>query len=61
MKKGLIAIIVLVVFALFIYLYFQGMYNKMVSREEGVKEKWSQVENNYQRRMELIPNLVNTR
>jgi len=36
------------------------MYNGMVQREETVKEKWSQVENVYQRRFDLIPNLVNT-
>ncbi len=34
--------------------------NKMIRAEEGVKEEWSQVENVYQRRMDLIPNLVNT-
>jgi len=60
MKKGLIAIIIVVVVVLFFYLYFQGMYNKMVTSEENVKEKWAQVENVYQRRLELIPNLVNT-
>lgn len=35
-------------------------YNGMVEREEGVTEKWSQVENVYQRRADLIPNLVST-
>ncbi len=34
--------------------------NNMIRAEEGVKEGWSQVENVYQRRMDLIPNLVNT-
>jgi LemA protein len=37
-----------------------GRYNKFVLLEEGVNEKWSQVENVYQRRADLIPNLVNT-
>lgn len=37
-----------------------GKYNGMVTAEEGVNEKWAQVENVYQRRMDLIPNLVNT-
>ena len=32
----------------------------MVTQDEGVKTAWSQVENQYQRRMDLIPNLVNT-
>jgi len=35
-------------------------YNKMVSLEEGVTSQWANVENVYQRRMDLIPNLVNT-
>jgi len=37
-----------------------GSYNKMVKMDESVKEKWSQVENVYQRRLDLIPNLVET-
>jgi len=41
-------------------IYSVKMYNGMVQREETVKEKWSQVENVYQRRFDLIPNLVNT-
>lgn len=35
-------------------------YNKMVQYDETVTESWSQVENVYQRRADLIPNLVNT-
>lgn len=35
-------------------------YNTLVSEEENVKQAWSQVENQYQRRMDLIPNLVKT-
>jgi len=34
--------------------------NQLVFLDEGVNEKWSQVENVYQRRLDLIPNLVNT-
>jgi LemA protein len=37
-----------------------GTYNKLVPMDEGVKRAWSQVENQYQRRADLIPNLVNT-
>jgi LemA protein len=37
-----------------------GSYNTAVSKDEGVKKAWSQVENQYQRRADLIPNLVNT-
>lgn len=35
-------------------------YNNMVKKDEGVQNKWAQVETQYQRRMDLIPNLVNT-
>jgi LemA protein len=37
-----------------------GSYNNMVTMDEGVTAQWQQVENQYQRRMDLIPNLVNT-
>jgi LemA protein len=37
-----------------------GSYNKMVTLDEQVKSQWSQVENTYQRRADLIPNLVRT-
>lgn len=37
-----------------------GSYNTSVKKDEGVKAAWSQVENQYQRRSDLIPNLVNT-
>lgn len=43
-----------------IYNFFAGNYNKMVSLDEEVSNAWSQVENQYQRRLDLIPNLVNT-
>lgn len=43
-----------------IILWVKGVYNNMVTQDEGVKTAWSQVENQYQRRMDLIPNLVNT-
>ena len=37
---------------------FKGYYNNFVTLEENVNQKWSQVENVYQRRADLIPNLV---
>ena len=37
-----------------------GKYNKLVTMDEGVSSAWAQVENQYQRRMDLIPNLVST-
>lgn len=41
-------------------LWFKGAYNNMVTAEEGVSAAWSQVENVYQRRADLVPNLVAT-
>jgi LemA protein len=43
-------------------LFFWGMstYNNMVAQDQAVMQQWSQVENQYQRRADLIPNLVNT-
>ena len=35
-------------------------YNRIVQEEQGVESAWSQVENQYQRRLDLIPNLVET-
>jgi len=55
---GILALLLLV--AVFAGLYLKNNYNQMVQREEIVKEKWSQVENVYQRRLDLIPNLVST-
>ncbi|MEL3903117.1 MAG: LemA family protein [Treponema phagedenis] len=64
MSKGLkITLIITAVAAAVIfgfYSFFAGSYNGMVKAEEGVKAAWSQVENVYQRRMDLIPNLVQT-
>jgi LemA protein len=37
-----------------------GVYNKIIAKDQGVKSAWSQVENQYQRRYDLIPNLVET-
>jgi LemA protein len=60
MKKTLIIVGVIVFLVFMLYRFFAGTYNNMVSREEGVTSAWSQVENVYQRRLDLIPNLVNT-
>jgi LemA protein len=61
MKKGLLITIgVIVVIAFILYRVFAGSYNEMVTKEEQVTGAWSQVENVYQRRADLIPNLVNT-
>lgn len=60
MKKGWIALIVIVVLLLIMGSCVRGKYNNMVGLEEGVEAQWAQVENVYQRRADLIPNLVNT-
>ncbi|MCF8233652.1 MAG: LemA family protein [Bacteroidales bacterium] len=60
MKKKYIVIIVLAVLALIIYSSVKGTYNKMVTKDEIIPEKWSYVESAYQRRADLIPNLVST-
>jgi Uncharacterized conserved protein len=57
MKKTLIIIAVILVI-----IVWKGVstYNNIIALEEGVKTQWAQVENTYQRRFDLIPNLVNT-
>ncbi|MFO7842732.1 MAG: LemA family protein [Bacteroidales bacterium] len=60
MKKKWITLIVIAVFAIFIYSSIKGTYNTMVALDENVTSQWAQVENVYQRRADLIPNLVNT-
>lgn len=60
MKKGLIALLVLGGLLLIFYFTFQGMYNKMVNMQEATTGQWANVETSYQRRADLIPNLVNT-
>jgi LemA protein len=59
MKKWIVLGII-VVLAFMCYRFFAGSYNNMVTKEEEVTSQWAQVENVYQRRMDLIPNLVNT-
>ncbi len=58
MKKGYIVLLVIGVLILAGYLMFKNSYNRFVILEEGVNQKWAQVENVYQRRADLIPNLV---
>ncbi len=60
MKKWLIPVIVIVVLGFIIYWMFAGVYNSAIQKQEDAKTSWSQVENAYQRRNDLIPNLVNT-
>jgi LemA protein len=60
MKKSWIVIGVIVVLVFVLYRFFAGTYNEMVNKELEVTKQWAQVENVYQRRLDLIPNLVNT-
>ena len=60
MKKTLIIVGIVVVVLFVIYRFFAGSYNNMVNAEETTSAAWSQVQNVYQRRIDLIPNLVNT-
>lgn len=55
MKKGLIAVLAVVVI---IGAWFWMSYNKLVTINEAVDNQWAQVEVQYQRRLDLIPNLV---
>ena len=57
MKKGLIILLVVIVL---LVLPFIGSYNRLVGLDEQVNNNWSQVENQLQRRLDLIPNLVET-
>ncbi|HTK82529.1 MAG TPA: LemA family protein [Bacteroidota bacterium] len=59
MSKKVIIILAVILALLFIgYRMISGTYNTLVSLDEGVKSAWAQVQNQYQRRMDLIPNLV---
>jgi LemA protein len=58
MKKILIIVVLAIIIPL-IYLVISN-YNNIPKLDEGVKEKWSQVQNQYKRRADLIPNLVAT-
>jgi LemA protein len=59
-KTLLIVLVVIVVLAIAAYSFFAGNYNRFVQMDVGIKAAWSQVENQLQRRYDLIPNLVET-
>lgn len=60
MNKSLITIIAVIGIGLILVLWGSSRYNSLVTKQEGVSAAWSQVENVYQRRADLIPNLVKT-
>ena len=60
-KKILIIVLaVIAILAIAAYSFFAGNYNKFVGLDQTVKSSWAQVENQLQRRFDLIPNLVET-
>lgn len=60
MKKGTLILLVVVAVLALVAIWGFGQYNALVTQEESVESAWAQVENQYQRRMDLIPNLVET-
>ena len=60
MKKGLVVLLAVVGLIVILVMWGVGIFNKMVSLEEGATGQWANVESSYQRRSDLIPNLVNT-
>ncbi|MDO8785666.1 MAG: LemA family protein [Syntrophales bacterium] len=60
-KRNLIIVLVVILVVVFsLYSFFKGNYNTFVSMDVAVKGSWAQVENQLQRRYDLIPNLVET-
>lgn len=60
MKKGLIVLLVVLLVILMFAGWFIGRYNKIQKEKVTVQTAWAQVENVYQTRYDLIPNLMNT-
>jgi LemA protein len=59
-KAGLVIVAVIVLAALIIGGWFVSVNNQLVAKDQAVQEAWAQVQNVYQRRADLIPNLVET-
>ena len=59
-KKIIIVVAVIAVLAISLYSLFAGNYNRFVRMDVAIKSAWAQVENQLQRRYDLIPNLVQT-
>ena len=60
LRNGLIGLGIVLVVLFGCYSCFSGNYNNLVTMDEQVNAQWAQVENQYQRRYDLIPNLVAT-
>lgn len=59
-SKGLIALIIVSVCVFAIFGFYKNTYNSLVTQDESVSATWAEVQNQYQRRLDLIPNLVAT-
>ena len=60
MKAGLVVLAVVALAVILALGWFVSVNNDLVAREQAVQETWAQVQNVYQRRADLIPNLVET-
>ena len=60
LPKWAIAVIIVLVCLLSIASCYKKTYNSLVSADENVEASWAEVQNQYQRRLDLIPNLVST-
>ena len=60
MKTALIIVGILILIIVIPFSYLKGTYNSLVTMDESVKGAWAQVENQLQRRYDLIPNYVET-
>jgi LemA protein len=60
MKKGWVVLLVILAVVGVLFSMFGGTYNSLVRADEQVSQAWAQAENVYQRRLDLIPNLVET-
>ena len=60
MNKVWIVLGLIVVLGLMVFSWYQTGFNTMIALDQQVKSSWAQVENQLQRRFDLIPNLVNT-
>ena len=59
-KMGLGCLVVLIIVVLVVGISLAGTYNRLVTLGQEVDKQWAQVENQYQRRYDLVPNLVAT-
>src|SRR2546427_10611116 len=59
-RSALVGVVAVVVLLFAVAAWGVGVSNDLVTREQAVSEKWAQVQNVYQRRADLVPNLVET-